>query len=553
MKHSFSRVIAASVGALALAGMTAGVAQATDSVTPDPYYAGSIYLVDGVSLGAAAQPLAYDAGVNAIPAVGDIVNKFPIPAGATEAWGFIAPQGMENQVSKWNAKSVVALTPGGVWLPDMTPQNQITQGLGSPAGTNAVKAAGGAYSIGLAYTTNSGVTLISEYYGHVQITAGTGEYTFTDTAVAKTATTTTLTVPATTPAENAAFNLSAAVSPAAATGSVQFFDGTTSLGTSAVSAGTATLNVAAGLAGGTHSITAQYLGDSSHAASTSAAASMVIAGTPVTTTLAVTATSASGFGGSAVVYTATVTPASATGSVAFSALKAGDTVPVALGSFPVSAGVATTTLSGLGAGSWTVTGAFTGTGVFQNSTNTASLSLVVDPNSNAATPDPQTVTVVVPKGALTITTPWTAANPLALGTLQLNQATSTFELAAPVNFASSTDITKGIKIINSRPDQPHFTAQVASTDFTSTGGSFVAGKASLVNVAAHALTGGNALLPSDVVPANVTALANTAQTFATYAASNLGTAWLSADFNIKGVPSSTPSGTYTATVTFTAF
>jgi len=167
--------------AIALAGLGASAAQAADTITPDAYYAGTVYLVDGVSLNAATQPLAYDAGVNAIPAVGDIVNKFPIPAGATEAWGFIAPLGMESQASKWNAKAFVALTPGGVWLPDMTPQNQITLGLGSPSGTNAVKAAGGDYSLGLAFTTNSGVTVVKEYYGHIHITAGTGAYTFTTT------------------------------------------------------------------------------------------------------------------------------------------------------------------------------------------------------------------------------------------------------------------------------------------------------------------------------------------------------------------------------------
>jgi len=64
---------------------------------------------------------------------------------------------------------------------------------------------------------------------------------------------------------------------------------------------------------------------------------------------------------------------------------------------------------------------------------------------------------------------------------------------------------------------------------------------------------GNAMLETDVVPNDIAGLANTAQTFATYNASNLGTVWLSADMDIKGVPTSTPSGNYTATVTFTAF
>ena len=78
----------------------------------------------------------------------------------------------------------------------------------------------------------------------------------------------------------------------------------------------------------------------------------------------------------------------------------------------------------------------------------------------------------VDPGTLVITTPYHVGNPLDLGTLQLNAANSTFELAAPVAFGSATDQAMGIQVINSRPDTRHFTAQVASSDFTSPTGSF---------------------------------------------------------------------------------
>lgn len=167
--------------ALAIVGAGASLASAADTVTPDSHYAGTIFLADQSNGGAVVAPFAYDFGVIALPAAGDIATTFPIPTGATEAWTFIAPQGQENDITKWNAKAVVGLTPGGILYPDVTLQNQITQGLGSPAGTNAVKAAGGAYSIGLAFTSNSGITLLNQFYGHVQITPVSGQYTFTTT------------------------------------------------------------------------------------------------------------------------------------------------------------------------------------------------------------------------------------------------------------------------------------------------------------------------------------------------------------------------------------
>ena len=67
----------------------------------------------------------------------------------------------------------------------------------------------------------------------------------------------------------------ATVSGSTPTGSVQFFDGATSLGTGTVSGGVATLSTAS-LTLGTHSITAAYGGDSDDAASTSPALSQVV-------------------------------------------------------------------------------------------------------------------------------------------------------------------------------------------------------------------------------------------------------------------------------------
>lgn len=64
--------------------------------------------------------------------------------------------------------------------------------------------------------------------------------------------------------------LTATILPGVATGTVTFFDGVTSLGTTAISGGTAAL-VISSLSVGSHSITAVYSGDSDYLTSTSAA------------------------------------------------------------------------------------------------------------------------------------------------------------------------------------------------------------------------------------------------------------------------------------------
>jgi len=73
----------------------------------------------------------------------------------------------------------------------------------------------------------------------------------------------------------ASVTFTATVAPSGATGSVEFFDGATSLGTSPVSAASAVLNTSA-LAVGVHSLTAHYSGDAGYSASTSSAYSLEV-------------------------------------------------------------------------------------------------------------------------------------------------------------------------------------------------------------------------------------------------------------------------------------
>jgi protocatechuate 3,4-dioxygenase beta subunit len=104
-----------------------------------------------------------------------------------------------------------------------------------------------------------------------------------DSSSGTTATTTTLTSSASSVEEGVKVTLTAAVSPAAATGKATFYDGTTSLGSSTLSSGSTTLSTSFTTTG-THSLTAVYGGDTTYAGSTSSAISIAVtAGTATCT------------------------------------------------------------------------------------------------------------------------------------------------------------------------------------------------------------------------------------------------------------------------------
>ena len=124
---------------------------------------------------------------------------------------------------------------------------------------------------------------------------------------------------------------------AAGTGTVTFLDGSNVLGTSTISAGAATYTTST-LALGSHNITGQYNGDTTHIAATSPL--LVQQVNKVNTSLAVTTSGASTFGAS-VTLTATVTPLFGTtvptGSVTFTSgantLGTGTVGPTGIASF----------------------------------------------------------------------------------------------------------------------------------------------------------------------------------------------------------------------------
>lgn len=106
--------------------------------------------------------------------------------------------------------------------------------------------------------------------------------------------------------------LTATVTPATATGTVAFSDGSTFIGSCTLGAGTCSAQIV--LAAGSRSISARYLGDVNYLASASVATTVSVAQTATTTTVATSGDA--GYGGG-LVFTARISPSTATGTVTF--------------------------------------------------------------------------------------------------------------------------------------------------------------------------------------------------------------------------------------------
>jgi hypothetical protein len=157
----------------------------------------------------------------------------------------------------------------------------------------------------------------------------------------------------------------ATVSPSTATGTVQFFDGTASLGMASLSGGVAFLSTSA-LSVGSHSITASFSGDGNYNGGNSTSLTeVVIVALAATTTTLVSSVNPSA-SKQAVTFTATVTSGAGipTGTVTFT--NNGSTVGT--GSLNGN-GQATFTTSTLSSGSHSITAVYGGDSSFSGSTS----------------------------------------------------------------------------------------------------------------------------------------------------------------------------------------
>jgi len=414
----------------------------------------------------------------------------------------------------------------------------------------------GAYQI--VFRCNSGATTTDTYAANfTYANASGGSWSVSPATLTPVSTSTTVSADQATVEQGAVVNLTATVTPesgsAPSSGSVEFFDGASSLGIdNTVVNGVANLAWTTSTTGA-RSITAVFTAaapasssDRGYAGSASAPITVnvtTVAARSTTSVLAVNPVSGPAYQNVQLDCTVTASTGSPNGTATF---KDG---AATLGSAPVTNGsVASISSSALGAGTHTLVCEFAGSAPYQNSTSNT-----VDATYDAvgATPDEQTVTVTIPQGVLTITTPYTPQAPLHLGTAVLDASDSTYSASATFGTATEGYIT----VTDTRAGNLGWAASLVAGAFSNGTSSFPGAHAGLTGLSALQV-GGNALQASNVVLTNTTPFApglGSLTQFASYASGlPTGSVNITGTFGVDQVPTSITPGLYTSTVTFTA-
>ncbi len=294
-------------------------------------------------------------------------------------------------------------------------------------------------------------SITAEYLGDTNFAASTSTPPTTVT-VGKAASSTTLIPATTTPVFGQAIELSAtvlAVSPGAGvpTGTVQFFNGTTSLGTATLASGVGSVQVTT-LALGSNSITVTYSGDSNFTGQTTSPTILTVG--QASTNAVVTTTPASPVFGQSVALTATISAAppgagTPTGTVQF---FLGTT---SLGTGTITAGAATINTSLLAAGNNSITTTYSGDTDFVAGTSTGNIVTI----AQASTTTGLTVSNATPSAgeSVTFTATVAAVSPgvgtatgtveflnggSSIGTATLSAGKATFTTTLPIAANSIT-------------------------------------------------------------------------------------------------------------------
>ena len=385
-------------------------------------------------------------------------------------------------------------------------------------------------------------------------------------AIVATPTTTSLaTVPTSPQNAGTSVTLNATVSPATA-GTVQFKDGASNIGTPVtVSAGAASTSTSS-LTVGSHSLTAVFTPTNTtlFAGSTSTAVTFVVNGIPAvstTTGLSVNPSTAPAF--TAVALHADVTKTSDASALAAGAgsVKFLDGLTV-LGTSPLTASGADLSSSSFAVGTHQITAQFVPTdpATFSGSTSPQVSFTATEPTSAPAV---QTVKVSLASGTLTITTPYSSANPFDLGNLVLDPSHAQYRASAP--FGDAGDPASGVSVVDTRAGDQPWTASLTTTDFVNGSGDLINGQNLSFGQVTPGYIEGDALnaTTKPVVTSDVTDAATAyapgdsgsdgvkggPHQFAS-AAHGLGAVYVFGNLDLKA-PASTGAGLYTATLTFT--
>jgi type II secretory pathway pseudopilin PulG len=290
----------------------------------------------------------------------------------------------------------------------------------------------------------------------------------------------------------------ATMTPGSATGTVTFKDGGTTLGTGTLSTGTATYSIAS-LTAGSHAITAVYGGDANCNASTSSTLTQTVNKTATSVVLA-SNSNPSAYGGS-VIFTATMTPGGATGTVTF---KDGGTT---LGTGTLGSGTATYTTSALAAGSHAITAVYGGDANCNASTsstltqtvNKAATSVALASNSNPSayggsvtftatmTPGGATGTVTFKDGGTTLGTGTLGSGTATYTTSALaagsHAITAVYGGDANCNASTSSTLTQTVNVVLTNIGQNSSTTTGTTISVTVPAGGVAAGNTIIVSFA----------------------------------------------------------------------
>ena len=374
-----------------------------------------------------------------------------------------------------------------------------------------------------------------------------------------------------------AVTLNAAVTASSTAGAVQFYDGSTLLGTVATAGGAASFGPFTP-ANGAHPFSAVFVpaqavsspgttGATFVAGSTSNTVNLSVAPAPIATSTALAVANASIHFGDSDTLTANITEAD-------SPVTAGEAGSVQFFSGTTSLGTVTTNdgttgeyklvTTALPVGSDSVTAVFTPTSSAYASSTSAPVSVTVAAAlkcslAGSSCTDVQNLQVTVNAGSITITTPYTSSNPFVLPALALSADGSYLSSSATFPAPAGT-AAQQIDVTSTLAGDPGWTLSVTGSDLSD-------GNGHTISAAGLGLTNG-ALLNTTTFPGTVTftgepahnpspltadadtnhGLSGGPYTFAATPAGD-GTAVMDGTLTLLA-PTSTPAGTYTGTLTF---
>jgi hypothetical protein len=397
---------------------------------------------------------------------------------------------------------------------------------------------------------------LGTFTGAIYFTSPTA-YTSTNPNPSATTSTVLTTSPASSAPQGTTVTLNAAITPtpssATVTGTVQFKDGTSNIGSPVTvgTGGTASTTTST-LTAVSHQLTAVFTSTANNVTgSTSAPVTFVVGsvGAPTTTTLSVTP-SGSVTQGTAVTLNGSVSPTTAAGSIQFTDNGTNLGQPVAVSSNG-TASTSTSTLTAAGSPHSLVANFVpTDPAAFATSSSQPVSLLVTTLGGGTGSSATERITTTIAAGSLVISV---ADTNVVLPTPVLNTAGTLFTTSGKINTVTVTD---------TRGADPGWSVSGQVTDF-SDGASHAINGGNLgwvPNVvdkaASQTVTAGGTIAPANGIAPGVTPPSgvglSSSRTLATAAAAaGTGTAHLDALLNLNA-PTSTPAGTYNATLTLTA-